>query len=105
MPQGSQILTPLPLGQGQVISERSTARAAGMSQSAVSRIWRAFDLEPHIVEAWKLSADAQFVTKVRDVVGVCLSPQQNALDRGGSRHGLACGIHLAGVPSVDRRHC
>ncbi|WP_431784968.1 IS630 family transposase, partial [Streptomyces chumphonensis] len=60
-------------------STRSMAQAAGMSQSAVSRIWRAFGLKPHIVRTWKLSTDPQFVTKVRDVVGVYLSPPQNAL--------------------------
>ena len=43
--------------------------AAGMSQSAVSRIWRAFGLKPHTVETWKLSTDPQFIDKVRDVVG------------------------------------
>lgn len=55
------------------------AQAAGMSQSAVSRIWRAFGLKPHIVETWKLSTDPQFVTKVRDVVGIYLAPPENAL--------------------------
>ncbi|WP_405785253.1 IS630 family transposase [Streptomyces sp. NBC_01378] len=60
-------------------STRSMAEAAGMSQSAVSRIWRAFGLKPHIVETWKLSTDPQFVTKVRDVVGIYLSPPENAL--------------------------
>ncbi|MFG2525300.1 IS630 family transposase [Streptomyces sp. NPDC048527] len=60
-------------------STRSMARSAGMSQSAVSRIWRAFGLKPHIVETWRLSTDPQFVTKVRDVVGVYLTPPENAL--------------------------
>lgn len=55
-------------------STRSVVGASGMSQSAVSRIWRAFGLKPHIVETWKLSTDPQFVTKVRDVVGIYLSP-------------------------------
>ncbi|MFG2781282.1 hypothetical protein ACGFY7_25955 [Streptomyces prunicolor] len=49
------------------------AEAEGMSQSAVSRIWRAFGLKPHIVETWKLPTDPQFVTKVRDVVGIYLA--------------------------------
>ncbi len=60
-------------------STRSMAQAAGMSQSAVSRIWRAFGLKPHIVQTWKLSTDPQFVSKVRDVVGIYLSPPENAL--------------------------
>jgi hypothetical protein len=50
-----------------------------MSQSAVSRIWRAFGLKPHIVDTWKLSTDPQFLTKVRDVVGIYLAPPENAL--------------------------
>ncbi len=50
-----------------------------MSQSAVSRIWRAFGLKPHLVETWKLSTDPLFVDKVRDVVGLYMNPPQNAL--------------------------
>jgi len=38
-----------------------------MSQSAVSRIWRAFGLKPHLIQTWKLSTDPQFIEKVRDV--------------------------------------
>jgi transposase len=60
-------------------STRSMARSASMSQSAVSRIWRAFGLRPHIVQTWKLSADPQFIDKVRDVVGLYMSPPENAL--------------------------
>jgi transposase len=60
-------------------STRSMASAMGMSQSAVSRIWRAFGLKPHAIETWKLSTDPQFVDKVRDVVGLYLAPPQNAL--------------------------
>jgi transposase len=60
-------------------STRSMARSQGMSQSAVSRIWRAFGLKPHIVQTWKLSTDPQFIDKVRDVVGLYMSPPENAL--------------------------
>jgi transposase len=60
-------------------STRSMARSEGMSQSAVSRIWRAFGLKPHIVQTWKLSTDPQFIDKVRDVVGLYMSPPENAL--------------------------
>ncbi len=60
-------------------STRSMARSEGMSQSAVSRIWRAFGLKPHIIQAWKLSTDPQFIDKVRDVVGLYMSPPENAL--------------------------
>jgi transposase len=55
------------------------ASATGLSQSAVSRIWRAFGLKPHAVETWKLSTDPQFVDKVRDVVGLYMAPPENAL--------------------------
>ena len=60
-------------------STRSMAAATGMSQSAVSRIWRAFGLKPHLVQTWKLSADPQFIDKVRDVVGLYLDPPDKAL--------------------------
>jgi transposase len=60
-------------------STRSLARALGMSQTAVSRIWRAFGLKPHLTEAFKLSTDPQFIEKVRDVVGLYLNPPQAAL--------------------------
>jgi transposase len=60
-------------------STRSMASATGMSQSAISRIWRAFGLKPHAVQTWKLSSDPQFIDKVRDVVGLYMSPPENAL--------------------------
>jgi transposase len=60
-------------------STRSMAAATGMSQSAVSRIWRAFGLKPHLVQTWKLSTDPLFVDKVRDIVGLYLNPPTNAL--------------------------
>jgi transposase len=60
-------------------STRSMARATGMSQTAVSRIWRAFGLKPHLVQTWKLSTDPQFIDKVRDIVGLYLDPPAAAL--------------------------
>jgi transposase len=60
-------------------STRSMARASGLSQTAVSRIWRTFGLKPHLVETWKLSTDPQFIDKVRDVVGLYLDPPEHAL--------------------------
>jgi len=51
-------------------STRSMAAATGISQSAISRIWRALGLKPNLVQTWKLSADPQFIDKVRDVVGL-----------------------------------
>jgi transposase len=60
-------------------STRSMAAATGMSQSSVSRIWRAFGLKPHLVQTWKLSTDPQFIDKVRDIVGLYLDPPEGAL--------------------------
>src|SRR3954451_12650030 len=60
-------------------STRSLARATGLSQTAVCRIWRAFALKPHRVDTFKLSTDPLFVEKVRDVVGLYLSPPDRAL--------------------------
>ncbi len=60
-------------------SSRSMATATGMSQSAVSRIWRAFGLKPHRSEHFKLSPDPQFIDKVRDVVGLYLNPPDAAV--------------------------
>jgi transposase len=60
-------------------STRSLAAELGMSQSAVSRIWRAFGLQPHRQDAWKLSKDPQFIDKVRDVVGLYLDPPERAV--------------------------
>lgn len=60
-------------------STRSMAKATGMSQTAVSRIWRAFALQPHRTETFKLSTDPLFVDKVRDIVGLYLNPPDKAL--------------------------
>ena len=60
-------------------STRAMAKAAGLSQSAVSRIWRAFGLKPHLYETFKLSTDPFFVEKVRDVVGLYLAPPEKAI--------------------------
>lgn len=60
-------------------STRSMAAATGMSQSAVSRIWRAFGLKPHQTETFKLSPDPHFIDKVRDIVGLYLNPPEAAV--------------------------
>ncbi|GLV82460.1 hypothetical protein Slala03_21490 [Streptomyces lavendulae subsp. lavendulae] len=60
-------------------SDRSMAAATGMSQSAISRIWRAFALAPHRSQTFKLSTDPLFIDKVRDVVGLYLDPPEKAL--------------------------
>jgi hypothetical protein len=60
-------------------STRSMAKEVGLTQSAVHRIWRAFGLQPHRQETWKLSQDPQFVAKVRDVAGLYLDPPERAV--------------------------
>ena len=60
-------------------STRQMAAVAGVSQATVSRVWRAFGLQPHRVEHWKLSKDPLFVDKVRDIVGLYLDPPERAL--------------------------
>jgi transposase len=60
-------------------STRSLAQATGLSQSSISRIWRAFSLQPHRSRAFKLSRDPLFIDKVRDIVGLYLNPPDRAL--------------------------
>jgi transposase len=60
-------------------STRSLAQATGMSQTTVSRVWRAFGLKPHLVDSFKLSPDPQFIDKVHDIVGLYLNPPEAAV--------------------------
>jgi len=69
---------PPPVG-GTHWSTRQMAVATGLNQTAISRIWRTFALQPHRVEQWKLSKDPLFVEKVRDVVGVYLDAPERAV--------------------------
>jgi transposase len=60
-------------------SVRSMAKATGMSRMTISRIWKAFGLQPHRTESFKLSPDPLLVEKVRDVVGLYMNPPEHAL--------------------------
>ena len=60
-------------------SIRSMAKRSGLSRSTVQRIWRAFALQPHRSETFKLSTDPLFIEKVRDIVGLYLNPPERAL--------------------------
>jgi transposase len=60
-------------------STRAMAARCGLSQTTVSRIWRAFGLQPHRTETFKVSPDPLFVEKVRDIVGLYLDPPERAL--------------------------
>jgi transposase len=80
--------------QGTHWSTRTMAQATRMSQSAISRIWRAFSLQPHRVETFKLSTDPFFVEKVRDIVGLYLNPPERAL--------VLCVDEKSQVQALDR---
>ena len=60
-------------------SLRSMARESGLSHTTIWRIWGAFGLQPHRSETFKLSGDPHFVDKVRDIIGLYLSPPDRAL--------------------------
>lgn len=75
-------------------STRGMAKATGLSQTAVSRIWRAFNLQPHRTETFKLSTDPLFIDKVRDVVGLYLNPPDRAI--------VLCVDEKSQVQALDR---
>ncbi|MXY01481.1 MAG: IS630 family transposase [Acidimicrobiales bacterium] len=75
-------------------STRSMAKAAGVSQTAVSQIWRAFGLKPHLIDEYKVSPDPQFVEKTRDVVGLYLNPPDAAV--------VLCVDEKTGIQALDR---
>ncbi len=75
-------------------STRAMARRSGLSQSAVSRLWRAFALQPHRVETFKRSKDPLFIEKVRDIVGLYLNPPDKAL--------VLCVDEKAQIQALDR---
>lgn len=60
-------------------STRSMAKNVGLSHSTIGRIWRAFGLQPHRSETFRLSQDPLLVEKVRDVVGLYMNPPDNAV--------------------------
>jgi transposase len=75
-------------------SLRSMAKEIGHAPSTVHRIWRAFGLQPHRVETFKLSTDPLFVEKVRDIVGLYLSPPERAI--------VLCVDEKSQVQALDR---
>jgi transposase len=60
-------------------STRTMARATGLSEASVRRIWHAHGLKPHRVESFKVSNDPDFAAKLEDVVGLYLNPPEHAL--------------------------
>src|SRR4030095_103355 len=75
-------------------STRTLARRCGLSQTAVSRIWRAFSLRPHRVKTFTLSQDTVVINKVRDIVGLYLNPPDKAL--------VLCVDEKAQIQALDR---
>lgn len=60
-------------------STRRMARAQGLSEASVRRIWKQHHLQPHRVKTFKLSRDPQFVAKLHDIVGLYLNPPDKGL--------------------------
>ncbi|MER7694992.1 IS630 family transposase [Streptomyces sp. NPDC097610] len=60
-------------------SRASMAARTGLSKSTIGRIWKKFDLKPHLQDSFKLSTDPQFVDKVVDVVGLYHNPPERAV--------------------------
>jgi transposase len=75
-------------------SSRGMAQASGLAPSTVQRIWKAFSLQPHRSETFKLSTDPLFVDKVRDIVGLYLNPPDHAL--------VLCVDEKSQVQALDR---
>jgi transposase len=75
-------------------STRTMAHASGLSNATISRIWRAFGLQPHRTETFKLSPDPLLVAKVRDIVGLYLHPPEHAV--------VLCVDEKAQIQALDR---
>jgi hypothetical protein len=75
-------------------SMRTMEREIGLSQTAVSRIRRAFGLLPHRQETFRLSIDPQFVARTRDIVGLYLDPPPKAM--------VLCVDEKIGIQALDR---
>lgn len=75
-------------------SRASMARRSGLSQSTVGRIWRKFELKPHLIDGFKLSTDPLFVQKVVDVVGLYHNPPEKAV--------VLCVDEKSGIQALDR---
>jgi transposase len=75
-------------------STRLMAEHTGMTQTAVSRIWRAFGLKPHKVDYWKLSTGPNFIDKLYDVVGLYLNPPERAI--------VLCADEKSNIQALDR---
>lgn len=77
-------------------STRTMAKASGLNQNAIVRIWKAFGLKPHLQENFKLSTDPFFVEKVRDIVGLYLNPPEE------TRAVVLCVDEKSQIQALDR---
>jgi len=77
-------------------SRASMARRSGLSKSTIGRIWRKFDLKPHLTDGFKLSSDPLFVEKVVDVVGLYHDPPEKAV--------VLCVDEKSQIQALDRSH-
>ena len=75
-------------------STRGMAKAAGLSNATISRIWRAFGLQPHRTKTFKLSKDPLLIDKVRDIVGLYMNPPDHAV--------VLCVDEKAQIQALDR---
>lgn len=75
-------------------STREMAAETGLSQSTIARMWRTFGLQPHRSESFKFSTDPLFIEKTRDVVGLYMSPPENAI--------VLCVDEKSQVQALDR---
>jgi transposase len=75
-------------------STRDMAKATGMSQRTVARVWSAFGLKPWLADTFKLSEDPLFVEKVRDIVGLYMNPPEHAV--------VLCVDEKTGIQALDR---
>ena len=90
-----QTLESTPRGQTHW-STREMAKASGISHSTINRIWRAFGLQPHRTESFKLSPDPLLIEKVRDIVGLYMNPPDRAM--------VLCVDEKSQIQALDRTH-
>lgn len=77
-------------------SRKSMAERSGLSKSTIGRIWRKFEVKPHLTDGFKLSTDPLFVDKVVDVVGLYHNPPEKAV--------VLCVDEKSGIQALDRSH-
>jgi transposase len=75
-------------------STRAMAKATGLSHMTISRVWRAFGLQPHRTKTFKLSPDPLLIEKVRDIVGLYVNPPDHAV--------VLCVDEKAQIQALDR---